>query len=60
MLYYDSSRILNSIERTFRTLTNAGGNDTFLAKYDSSGTGVWATRIVGSGSDTPVNMVIGK
>jgi hypothetical protein len=30
--------------------TNAGGNDAFLAKYDSAGTKVW-TRLLGSGGN---------
>lgn len=32
-------------------LTNAGGNDIFLAKYDANGGLIWAKRAGGSGSD---------
>jgi hypothetical protein len=33
------------------TLNNSGGNDTFVVKYDSSGTPLWARRLGGTGSD---------
>jgi hypothetical protein len=33
------------------TLTNGGGNDIFIAKYNSSGTAVWATSAGGTGTD---------
>ena len=33
------------------TLNSAGSNDTFVAKYDTSGTVQWATSIGGTGSD---------
>jgi hypothetical protein len=33
------------------TLSNAGSNDAFLVKYDSSGTLLWARRIAGTGND---------
>jgi hypothetical protein len=35
----------------FSTLTNSGGTDTFLVKYDSSGTPIWSKRIGGTGND---------
>ena len=34
------------------TLTSAGSNDVFVAKYDTSGTAQWARSIGGTGSDT--------
>jgi hypothetical protein len=36
------------------TLTNVGGTDMFIAKYDASGNVLWAQRCGGSGSDLPV------
>ncbi len=33
------------------TLTNAGGSDIFIAKYDVSGNSIWAKRAGGSGND---------
>lgn len=33
------------------TLSHSGQNDVFIAKYDSSGTALWATRIAGSSFD---------
>jgi hypothetical protein len=60
--YYGSNVTLyNSTDTTtstFKTLTNAGGSDTFIAKYNSDGSGIWATRISGAGSDVPVNMIV--
>jgi len=37
----------------FTTLANSGTEDTFLVKYNTSGTPLWATRIGGTGSDIP-------
>lgn len=37
---------------TLPTLTNSGSNDVFVVKYNSSGVGVWATRIAGTADDT--------
>ena len=34
------------------TLPNSGSNDSFVVKYDSSGTPLWVRRIGGAGSDT--------
>ncbi len=39
-------------------LTSAGGNDTFIAKYDSSGALVWAKGIGGTSSDIAASMQI--
>ena len=36
---------------TLPTLTNSGNNDVFIVKYNSSGIGVWATRIAGTADD---------
>ena len=33
------------------TLTNSGGQDSFIVKYDSSGTPLWARRLGGAGTD---------
>ncbi|HEV7231808.1 MAG TPA: SBBP repeat-containing protein [Bacteroidia bacterium] len=34
------------------SITNAGGNDIFVAKYDASGNVVWAKRVGGTGDDS--------
>jgi hypothetical protein len=34
------------------TITNAGGNDVFLAKYDPSGNVLWAKSVGGTGDDS--------
>ena len=46
-LYVGIATILNSDGTTFGTLPNNGSNDAFIVKYDSSGVGIWATRIGG-------------
>jgi len=35
----------------FATLTNSGGNDGYIVKYDSAGTPQWAKRLGGTGND---------
>jgi hypothetical protein len=40
------------------TLANSGGNDTFVVKYDSSGTPLWARRLGGTGADFPVSVSV--
>jgi hypothetical protein len=51
--YYTSSpvTIYNSDGNTYGTLTNDGSNDTYIVKYNTSGTAQWATRIGGAGGD---------
>jgi hypothetical protein len=53
--YYDSTTltIYNANGTTFTTLANAGGNDGFVVKYDSSGTPLWARRVSGTSSELP-------
>jgi len=46
-LYVGIATILNSDGTTFGTLPNNGSNDAFIVKYDSSGVGIWTTRIGG-------------
>jgi hypothetical protein len=59
--YYGSQLTLyNSTDTTFKTLTNDGGNDTFIATYDSSGNGIWANRIADTSNNQPVSMVVKK
>jgi hypothetical protein len=50
---YNSSpvTIYNSDGNTYGTLTNDGSNDTYIVKYNTSGTAQWATRIGGAGGD---------
>ena len=43
--------IYNSNGTTFGTLANAGSDDCFIVKYNTSGTAQWATRIGGTGND---------
>ncbi len=38
------------------TLTNAGANDIFLARYDDSGSPIWAKSIGGSNNDNPTSL----
>lgn len=40
------------------TLTNAGGSDIFIVKYDANGTVVWAKSAGGSGDDTGSGIAI--
>jgi hypothetical protein len=40
------------------TLTNTGSNDTFVVKYDSSGTPLWAKRMTGTLSDQANSVTI--
>ena len=40
------------------TLTSAGGNDIFIAKYSSSGTYVWAKGMGGTGTDQGTSLVL--
>jgi hypothetical protein len=42
---------------TFTTLTNSGGNDGFVVKYDSAGTPLWARRLGGTTSDSATTVV---
>jgi Concanavalin A-like lectin/glucanases superfamily/Beta-propeller repeat len=53
--YYDSTSITiyNAGGSTFGTLGNAGNQDAFLVKYNSSGTAQWTARIGGTGTDAP-------
>ena len=39
-------------------LTNAGGNDIFIAKYNSSGDYLWAKGIGGTGSDQGISLTL--
>ena len=44
--------LYNADGSVFKTLSNGGGSsDTFVAKYTSSGTGVWAIRVDGTGNE---------
>ena len=38
------------------TLANAGSDDVFVVKYNSSGVAQWATRIAGTGNETGYNI----
>ncbi|MFI5253380.1 MAG: SBBP repeat-containing protein [Bacteroidota bacterium] len=52
----------NSATATFGpgiTLTNAGGYDAFLAKYDGNGNAIWARGINGSGDEWGRSVTIG-
>jgi len=40
------------------TLTSAGGDDIFLAKYDASGNYLWANRVGGTGADTGYGITV--
>jgi hypothetical protein len=56
--YNTNVTLYNSSGTSFTTLTNVGGIDTFIAKYNMDGSGIWATRIAGTGNDQPVNMIL--
>ena len=40
------------------TLTNAGGNDIFLAKFDTAGNFLWAQRYGGTGNESVSKMIM--
>ena len=40
------------------TLTSAGDNDIFIAKYDGNGNYIWAKRIGGTGSDAGIAIAV--
>jgi hypothetical protein len=48
----------DTITSTFKTLNNTGNIDTFIAKYNSEGNGMWATRIGDSSFNNPLNLVL--
>ena len=48
----------DTITSTFKTLTNTGNTDTFIAKYNSDGVGRWATQISDTSFNNPVNLVL--
>ena len=41
----------NSDGSVFKTLTNGGSSDAFVAKYSTSGTGAWVIRLDGTGNE---------
>lgn len=43
--------IYNQDGTTYGTLANQAGSDTFIVKYNSSGTAQWASRITGAGNE---------
>jgi len=47
-----AATVYNSDTTTGATLTNAGSGDALIAKYSSTGTVLWATRIAGTGNDS--------
>ena len=49
--YTGTVTIFNTGGGTFGTLTNAGGTDAFVVKYNTDGTAQWATRIGGTSGD---------
>jgi hypothetical protein len=50
--------IYNSNYSTFKTLSNSGGNDIFIANYSQDGCGQWVSSITGTGSESPVNILL--
>jgi hypothetical protein len=50
--YYGNLTLYNSTDTTFNTIAFYSSPDVFLAKYDSSGNGIWTTRIVSSSTIT--------
>ncbi len=52
--------IYNKDGTTFGTLSLGGTFDTFLVKYDSSGFGIWATKIVGAGTQYGYGIAVGS
>lgn len=49
--------IYNADNTSFGTLTNSGNIDTFIVKYNPSGTAQWATYITGSGGSQIGNSI---
>jgi hypothetical protein len=52
-VYFSTTLTIYDTDGTtaFTTLSNAGSNDTFIVKYNSSGTPQWARQIGGTGND---------
>lgn len=47
----NSKAVYNSDGSVFKNLLYAGGNDTCIVKYNSSGFGQWAATIIGAGNE---------
>lgn len=58
--YYSSNpvTIYNSNGSTLNTLSNTGGNDVFISKYNGDGSGQWAVHISGTGNENPVKFLV--
>ena len=56
--YSATFTIRNADGSIFRTLTNAGGTDGFLVKYNASGTAQWATRISSTAADSITGVTV--
>jgi hypothetical protein len=54
--YYTTSTLTIDGINSTRTLTNSGGIDTCLVKYNSNGNIQWAAKISGVGQDEPVTI----
>jgi hypothetical protein len=55
---YDTLTIYNAGGGTFGTLTGSGNIGTFIVKYNTSGTALWATQIGGSGFDSSRSITV--
>ena len=53
-----SATVFNSNRSTFATLTNAGGSDAFIVKYDINGFGQWALRVASVNNDIGQAIVV--
>jgi hypothetical protein len=48
----------NIIVTSFGNLSNSGGQDCFIVKYDTNGNAKWATRVGGTGSDRGLGIAV--
>lgn len=56
--YYGSVTVFNSDGSTFSTMSNQVFSEIFVVKFDDSGFGLWATRMIGGSTDIGIGIDI--